>query len=38
MNDFELLADKETESTAVVEDLTEEQLALIGGGQGMTVL
>jgi hypothetical protein len=38
MNDFELLADNETESTAVVEDLTEEQLALIGGGQGMTVL
>jgi hypothetical protein len=38
MNDFELLADNETESTSVVEDLTEEQLALIGGGQGMTVL
>lgn len=38
MNDFELLTDNETETTLDLEDLTDEQLAMIGGGQGMTVL
>ena len=37
MNDFELLADSDADMTAVLEDSTEEQLALIGGGQGITV-
>jgi len=38
MNDFEFLTDNETETTADVDELTDEQLALIGGGQGMTLL